>query len=340
MNLFFATRRLTQAKEDHLTEFLASALELDEGFRRAYEETVLHPYASENGWDPVEIKKVTTQKSYHDARCRPDLVLTLADEHVIACEHKLDSPETSGQTSLEQEECDPVLQLERYLELPDIQGVAYFRSWWQAPDQGVLDHPRYITPLSGREHFLWSDLYDPILRGDSLVSYWLREAFERFGFTPAHPSIGELEHPNVEIRVQNRQNLKKLWGPTRTRLRSMGWSVESGSICQLYLKNNSNSNADFIYVSPHSPGGRVLLVRVTPRNSESAVNIFKAIQTTAAVLHLPLEVEHLDVSRVGGPRAVIDVKIPFDLLLGGATGVVEVENKLGDYICTVVGPIS
>ena len=45
MNLFINTRKLTKQKEDHLTEFLASAILIDEQFRRKYEEIVLYNFA-------------------------------------------------------------------------------------------------------------------------------------------------------------------------------------------------------------------------------------------------------------------------------------------------------
>jgi hypothetical protein len=45
MNLFWETRRLTQAREDHLTCFIAAALEVDTAFRTAYESLVLRPLA-------------------------------------------------------------------------------------------------------------------------------------------------------------------------------------------------------------------------------------------------------------------------------------------------------
>ena len=228
-----------------------------------------------------------------------------------------------------------MLQLERYLELPGVHGVAYFRSWWQAPDEGVLNHPLYIRPPSGREHFLWSDLYESLVRGRSLVSHWLRESFETLGFTPPHPSIGELEHPDEAVRTRSRKNLKKLWDPARTRLRRMGWEVEAGTICQLYLKNNAGSSAEMIYVSPCEPGGRILLVRVTPRDPERVAEMAALLQSTVAMADVPLQVEMLDVSRVGGTRTVIDVKIPFNKLLDGATGVQEIEEKLSDHVCTI-----
>ena len=40
MNLFWETRHLSQAREDHLTCFIAAALESDPLFRTAYERSV------------------------------------------------------------------------------------------------------------------------------------------------------------------------------------------------------------------------------------------------------------------------------------------------------------
>jgi hypothetical protein len=41
MNLFISTRSLTPKKEDHLTEFFAAALQLDEALRSKYCDAVL-----------------------------------------------------------------------------------------------------------------------------------------------------------------------------------------------------------------------------------------------------------------------------------------------------------
>src|SRR5215203_1509765 len=45
-NLFWQTRSLTQAREDHLTYFLESALECDAAFRECYQERVLQSLAA------------------------------------------------------------------------------------------------------------------------------------------------------------------------------------------------------------------------------------------------------------------------------------------------------
>ena len=48
-NLFSNTRKLTRKPEDHLTYFIAAALEADEDFRAAYGACVLAPLAGPDG---------------------------------------------------------------------------------------------------------------------------------------------------------------------------------------------------------------------------------------------------------------------------------------------------
>lgn len=115
----------------------------------------------------------------------------------------------------------------------------------------------------------------------------------------------------------------------------MGWKVEAGSICQLYLTNNAASNAEMIYVSPCEPGGRMLLVRVTPRDPGKVAEMAALLRSTAATAVVPPQVEQVYVSRAGGKRNVIDVTIPFSKLLDGATGVQEIEKRLSDHVCAI-----
>lgn len=70
MNLFWSTRALTQSKEDHLTEFFAAALTLNEHVRNAYAELVFGRYAQENGWRNPVIEKVETQVLYDGTNCQ------------------------------------------------------------------------------------------------------------------------------------------------------------------------------------------------------------------------------------------------------------------------------
>src|SRR5690242_15006369 len=114
MNLFMTTRALTQAKEDHLTCFIAAALEVDVEFRAAYEACVLAQLAV--GSAVPRIKTVIVQPSFREERCQPDMALLLSDRRRVLCEHKLDAPETIQETF----DGKVSLQLNRYLELPDV----------------------------------------------------------------------------------------------------------------------------------------------------------------------------------------------------------------------------
>jgi hypothetical protein len=185
MNLFLSTRSLSGSRrEDHLTEFFAAALEISSTARADYFETTLKGFAKANGWSRCGINRIETQPGeFSEATCRPDMLLTLSNGKRIACEHKLDAIETPGS------ECDDRPQLERYLDLP-VDGVLFVRSSWKPPSERVLAHPKYIRP-DERDHFLWRDFYHLFLHDEPFLA-WLREGFENLGFTPPHPSIGEL----------------------------------------------------------------------------------------------------------------------------------------------------
>src|SRR5437016_3244178 len=111
MNLFWATRTMTNSREDHLTEFFAAALHLFPQMRTAFYDLALASYCRAKGWEACEISSVETQPGYDDASCRPDMLITLSNGKLIASEHKLDAVETPGP------ECDDRQQLERYLDL-------------------------------------------------------------------------------------------------------------------------------------------------------------------------------------------------------------------------------
>ena len=106
-DLFRETRALTPRKEDHLTAFLAAAINCDAGFRRAYEAVVLEGLPQ-----PAQIERAFSQAAFERQRCRPDLVLQLVDGRLVACEHKIDAPET---TQISPETGKMTKQLERYL---------------------------------------------------------------------------------------------------------------------------------------------------------------------------------------------------------------------------------
>lgn len=280
-NLFWQTRSLTQLREDHLTYFLASALECDAAFREGYQELVLRPLAQAG---PIpRIAHVQAQASFAEQQCRPDLLLTLDDGRRVACEHKLDAPETPF--TLDTGEIKP--QLGRYLEL-DIAGVAYFRPHLETLPQEVLGNKRYIKPAS-QPHFVWSDLYHPLERGEHVVTQWLVEGFRRLGFTPAAPHVGPLVPSGDEEEVkENQRNFGKLWRRTRA-LASQSWKVGTGRRCELYLRPLIPTDLCLqVYVSPLAQRGTLLRFRchTTDGEAESAREILERV---AAGLPFPSE---------------------------------------------------
>jgi len=92
-NLFWSTRKLTHNGEDHLTYFIAAAVEADEAFRAAYTACVLAPLAGPDG--VPESVSMTLQPDSPDQHCFPDMMLELRDGRRAICEHKIDVPETS-----------------------------------------------------------------------------------------------------------------------------------------------------------------------------------------------------------------------------------------------------
>lgn len=78
MNLFWSTRRVTEAREEHLTEFFAAALSQVPSFRQAYADLVLRDFAVRTGWSAPVIDVVGTQPECPGTGCRRDKVLRLA----------------------------------------------------------------------------------------------------------------------------------------------------------------------------------------------------------------------------------------------------------------------
>jgi len=305
MNLFWSTRKFTDAREDHLTEFFAAALDVSPSLRESYFNLVLASYARINEWGCPQIEGVQTQVSFEGSTCCPDMILQLSNGKTIACEHKLDALETLGP------EQDQKAQLERYLDLP-IAGLVYVRTSWKPPSDKVVAHPKYIHPAE-REHFLWRDFY-PILRhGQHVVIDWLREGFELLGFTPPHPSVGEMSGPDDEMNRRNRQNFAKLWGRTRSRAHGLGWKVASGSIVELYLTDNHSSLASWVFISPIQ--FERFLFRVTPREGTMS-QLTGALHTALSTLGVRAEVSEREVRRKEGKKSVIDVTTSLREILG------------------------
>ncbi|MBK8540429.1 MAG: hypothetical protein IPL60_10530 [Ardenticatenia bacterium] len=324
MNLFWETRHLTQAREDHLTCFVAAALESDSLFRAAYERSVLEPLTV-SGRAP-SIASVSIQVAFADHRSQPDMELNLSDGRRVICEHKIDATETMQLT----EDGVTSLQLERYLALPGVDAVAYFRSSLKPPADAVLDHPKYLRPTAA-PHFLWRDLYRPLVAGDQPISAWLRDGFERLGFTPPLPHIGELWPVTDEVIKDNQRNFGKLWHRTRSHLSSR-WKTETGSRCELYLTPKVPGLVRLAFVSPLMQGGSLLRFRVhTDRASIGEVQR----RLAAVIPDLPTQPEMAIGKRPDGTPSV-DIVASLRLVLGDEADAARQEARLYAQVVPLV----
>jgi hypothetical protein len=330
MNLFWSTRRLTEAWEDHLTEFFAAALVHVPSFRQAYADLVVAPFARKSGWPAPVIDRIDTQAEYPGTGCRPDMVLYLAGGKVIACEHKLEAAETFGSE-------DDRGQLERYLELP-IDGLVYVRRAWQAPSELVTTNPRYIRPTE-REHYLWYDFFQLLTPGQHMLVDWLREGFEGLGYTPPNPNVGELKLRSEGEERRAMEDFAKLWGRVRTSAMGLGWTVQSGATIQLYLMRNPRSSVAQVFISPESRGG--FLVRFTPAAEDKLDAIRLAVTSAAARLPVTVLVSLSSGSWSSKKVKVVDVRATRDAVLGTEEVLAEeLELRLLGFVEPLVRAVS
>jgi len=332
MNLFWETRQLTQAREDHLTCFIAAALETDEIFRAGYEELVLSSLGSEG--NVPAIATVRTQTAFAAQRSVPDMLLTLSDGRRVICEHKLEAAETEQ----EQDDGQVSLQLERYLRIPDIDGLAYFRSGLKPPAGDVLNHPLYLRPASAK-HFLWSDLYPALSRSEGLLSSWLREAFERLGFTPVVPHIGALVAEDKEGEHRAQVNFGKLWLPLRELL-SPDWNSETGTSSALYLVPKRSLPVEYIFLFPLAQHGSLLRIRVRMQlehDAQSLEEVRRRLEALGPKLPVPSPVS---VSSQASGHVCLDLHCSLHLLLGDAPDVEMQQTRLLAQVVPIADTLS
>lgn len=330
MNLFWSTRRLTESREDHLTEFFAAALAHAPSFRVAYSECVLHRYAARQSWPTPVIHRVETQPEFPGTGCRPDLVLHLEGGRRIACEHKIEAPETPGAE-------DDRGQLERYLELP-VDGVVYVRRGWLPPGEAVLSHPKYVRPAE-KEHFLWSDFFPLLGPGQHLLIDWLREGFEWLGYTPPDPNVGVLTLRPVGEAERAMLDFAKLWNRVKTSSARMGWTVQTGARIQVYLVNHKTSPVAQVLISPESQGE--FLVRFTPRDEAHLDAIRATVASATASLGIRARLEVASGSKKGQKVKVVDVRAARPAVLGLEEQTVEeLETRLLRFVEPLVVAVS
>jgi hypothetical protein len=311
MNLYLQTRVLTQSQEDHLTCFVAAALATDVEFCRAYEEVVLAPLAT--GDSVPHIVKVDVQAAFPDQRSCPDMLLVLDDGRRVACEHKIEAPES---LLTDVAEGEPAEQLRRYLRLPDIAALTYFRASLKAPPTDVLEHPRYVRP-KGEAHFLWRDLYGPLVQGTQPISAWLREGFEQLGYTPPLAHIGELVTDDWDESHLAQVTFGKLWDATRRALAD-DWQSERGTSSTLFLTPRGRSLIDHIMLFAKAQKGSLLRISVKVRADEAPTampEVRRRLEAVAPTLPVPAR---LVGQRTSGKYVAVDLEASLHLILGDA----------------------
>ncbi len=328
MNLFLETRSLTDAREDHLTCFVAAALETDALFRTAYAEVVLSPLSLTN--DPPQIERVSTQVAFHEQRSVPDMMLTLSDGRHVAVEHKIEASESL----IVPDEGEPAEQLRRYLRIPDVAAVAYFRASTRWPPDDVLEHPRYLRPTAA-PHFLWRDLYPALTTGDQLLTRWLREGFESLGFTPPLAHIGELVSDDPLASHEAQVNFGKLWDRTKEHL-SDTWTYERGTSSTLFLMPRGPSSVDTIMLFPKASKGTLLRIRVkvkSGRPDETLNEIWRRLEGLGPTLPVPAAPK---ISRLSNGTRAVDLESSLHLILGDST---DAETH-GERLLAQVAPVA
>ena len=317
VNPLRGTRRLTQLREDHLTECLAGWLDIDDAGREAYCALVLRPYAAAVGWASPRIADIDTQRSFSSGR--PDLTLMLTDGHVVAVEHKVDAIETLGFAS---EDGEPLGQLRRYLDDPAIAAVAFVRSTLKPPADEVLGSSKYIQPAD-RQHFLWRDFYPLLEASSSRYAAWLREAFEADGYTPPHTLVGELTARDARV------NFAKYWLPVRAVAHDLGWDVGTGSLVELYLSPRQTHVPATVWINPTDS---MLVFRATPTDPAQTERIARLLGDATAALGFSGTTDIRTVPRAAGKVAVVDVCVPMRRVLGTADSGPTVEAHLFAFV--------
>lgn len=323
-NLFLNTRSLTSAKEDHLTEFLAALITMNEPFRMEFSSLLLGQYAEQRGWELPVISQVETQVSYPGTNCCPDMRFTLEDGHVILCENKIEALETQGSSA------DPRGQLLRYLDLP-ADGVAYIRA---TPSHSlareVADHPHFVS--RNGHHFLWRDIY-PLLQGNSnpLVAM-VCKGFEVMGFMPPLPAVGTLSDFNSAVDGENRAAFKELWSLAADYGLQRGWKVETNKNAELYYTTDDKCPARQIFVTPSQ--AERFLIRFTLRDGADPDKLKHKVDAVSTSVPFETSAYMRDyvIKGVRVKQCVIDVTSSLSNVIGTTVDRGEIQRLLLEFV--------
>jgi hypothetical protein len=331
-NLFLNTRSLTTSKEDHLTEFLAALISMDDKFNGNFSNLLLGEYAADKGWDTPIIAKVETQVNFPGTNCCPDMRFTLEDGHTIVCENKIEAPQTQGSAK------DPRGQLVRYLDLP-CDGLAYLRATPSHNlEKEVVNHPNFIT--RNGHHFLWRDIYPLFEENDNPLVVAVRKGFEVMGFVPPLPAIGTLADFNSDEDEKNRSAFKELWQSAADYGRRCNWKVEINKNAEMYYYSGQSDLLYQVFVSP-SKSERFLL-RLTLKNGADAKKIHSQVQQTD--IDIPFEtVTYIKNSKRGGKNIsedVIDITTSLKHVIGNSDDCQQIQQLLLNFVKNFLVSIS
>ncbi len=206
-DIFVKLFKLSNAKENTLTECLAATLQENPDFCRKF---LMVLCGEKVDSVPISTAKIEIKTQQSGPNSRIDMEIILNKRKKIGIENKLDSPEGKG-------------QLLKYLELP-IDRLAFITREYIRVNKKVLRQTkRYLRPNDKRAHFFWSDFYRKLessakkYPGYSLTRA-LFELFNHLGFKPPMSEIGDLKNDSVVAK-----KFLKYWDLTAKKLGEMGW---------------------------------------------------------------------------------------------------------------------
>lgn len=296
--------RLSNRKEDFLTEVFANLLRADHRLSRAFLKLLLPRWHSEAA------VTVVTQHSLHAWKARPDMLVSTGALR-LAVEHKLDAPQGVG-------------QLKKYLSLPHQRAsrVALISANYCQVSQDVFRHPRYVRPTSGQSHFLWTDMW-PIVqlacRIEMPGAHAARRLFSELGIQPAHKLVPNLRDPDPKRALRNDRTLSKLLEPTRRALikRGLKWkpSIQPTRSSEIYIYPPDSSPVGVIWVDPFASPS-TLLVRLRMPNRKSRDLIRARLERRRYLIPAGPMLSIVPEKREARyNRWAVDVRVPWHLLL-------------------------
>lgn len=326
-DLFFKLMKLTNQKENFLTECFVATLKEDITFTRDF-----LIYICGDNVDGVNISnssiKIETQVSFPKLHSCIDMVFYVGENLSIGIENKLDSPESKG-------------QLIKYLSLP-LSRIAFLTAYDTAIENSVDEHPNYLKPKNGRKHFIWSDFYEIVDVSSKRVSATvlnkaLLNMFSDLGFDPPKPEIGDLHNINPEIADKNRRNFAKLWSKTRNELEKKNCKLEAASIVELYVKCVSNNVLETIWLVPIKGN---LKVRLNLKDNINLTTIIDKLNSSSFPFYKMIQVYQQNVRRTKRIDTVIDITISLKKLLSDIYDTDSMSNRLAEYVLTIFNEVS